>query len=62
MVGRISSGKKKFEENDNLMKELLPIFYDASDRFLNYVDLDSQAYTKIVESNRLPEKRDEEAT
>lgn len=60
MVGRISSGRKKFEENDNLMKKLLPIFYESSDKFLKYVDLDSEAYAKIVTANRLPESTHEE--
>lgn len=61
MVGRISSGKKKFECNDDLMKQLLPKFYEAADRFLSYVDLDSQAYSKIVAANRLPESTLQEA-
>ena len=55
MVGRISSGKKKFECNDSLVKQLLPAFYNASQRFLTFVDLDAEAYAKIMNANRLPE-------
>ena len=60
MVGRISCGRKKYECNDDLMKQLLPTFYCAADQFLKYVDLDSEAYTKMVESNRLPETTEQE--
>ena len=42
------------------MKQVLPEFYDACDRFLEYVDLDSEAYAKIVTANRLPESTEEE--
>lgn len=61
MVGRISSGKKKFECNDDLMKQLLPKFYEAADRFLTFVDLDGQAYASVVEANRLPESNLQES-
>lgn len=60
MVGRISSGKKKYECNDELMKKLLPQFYNASENLLKYVDLDSEAYSKLVEANRLPESNQSE--
>lgn len=43
------------------MKQLLPQFYDAADQFLKYVDLDSQAYEKMVEVNRLPESNLQES-
>jgi len=60
MVGRLSSGRKKFECNENSMKQLLPSYYDACDRFLKYVDLDAEAFTRIATANRLPETTPEE--
>lgn len=66
MMANLSFGKKKFELNDDNIKNEVKISFDAlekiKDEMLNLVDKDTQAYNEVVKAMKMPKETDEEKT
>lgn len=60
MVAKLSYGKKMFEQNDPLMRTLVPPLHRAVETMLPLVDADTQAFTEYSEATRLPNGSEEE--
>ncbi|KAI1286441.1 Formimidoyltransferase-cyclodeaminase [Halotydeus destructor] len=54
MVAKLSHGKRIFEQNEEPMRRLIPIFHEAMEDILNFVDADTDAFTDYVNARRLP--------
>lgn len=61
MVGKMSHGKRAFESNESIMRRLIPIFHDATNDLIHFVDDDSNAYKDYVAALKLPKGTPEES-
>ena len=60
MVANLTTGKKGYETNEELMRHISEIALDGKNALLEYVDRDSQAYDKVFACFKMPKATDEE--
>lgn len=60
MVANLTIGKKKYEEKEELMKDIASITCNYQKGFVKDVDADSEAYNKVFEAFKLPKDTDEQ--
>jgi formiminotetrahydrofolate cyclodeaminase len=60
MVGRLTAGKKGFEEVTPRMREILELSDTARVRFLDLADADSAAFELVMSAMRMPRESDQE--
>lgn len=60
MVANLTIGKKKYEEKEELMKDIASITYNYQKGFVNDIDADSDAYNKVFEAFKLPKDTEEQ--
>jgi len=53
-------GKKGYEEHSELMEEIALKAQELKDRYLQFIDEDTQAFNLVMEAFRLPKKTEEE--
>ena len=60
MVARLTIGKKKYAEHDELMKELLQKADELKEKLTEQIDLDTEAFNKVSAVFSMPKETDEE--
>lgn len=60
MVANLTLGKKGYEEVQGEMEEIKKIAGEYKDKFVNYIDEDSDAFNKIMAAFKMPKETDEE--
>jgi glutamate formiminotransferase/formiminotetrahydrofolate cyclodeaminase len=60
MVGKMSYGKKAFEQNDQIMRRLIPPLHSAINELLVLIDADTNAYIDYVNAMKLSKNTPEE--
>ena len=60
MVANLTVGRKKYVEVNDLMQELAARFEQLSQRLIEDVDRDSDAYNRVFAAFKLPKETDEE--
>jgi len=60
MVANLTHGKKGYEEHSELMEEIALKAQELKDRYLQFIDEDTQAFNLVMEAFRLPKKTEEE--
>lgn len=60
MVARLTLGREKYRASWESMESLRDEADSLCVRFLNLMDLDSQAYNKVIEARRIPRGHEEE--
>jgi formiminotetrahydrofolate cyclodeaminase len=62
MVANLTVGKKKYEDRQPLMQEIIQIAADFQKYLSNAIDSDSNAYNAVFEAFKLPKETEEEIT
>lgn len=60
MVARLTIGKKKYEDKETLMNEIVSKANNFQEDFIQYIDADSNAYNKVFAAFKLPKETEEE--
>lgn len=60
MVANLTIGKKGHEEVEGEMKELKGVAGEYKEKFVNYIDEDSDSFNKIMDAFKLPKNTEEE--
>jgi glutamate formiminotransferase/formiminotetrahydrofolate cyclodeaminase len=60
MVGKMSYEKKAFEQNDQIMRRLIPPLHSAINELLILIDADTNAYADYVNVIKLSKNTPEE--
>lgn len=60
MVANLTIGKKGYEEVTADMEKVKKVAAEYKDKFINYIDEDSDAFNKIMAAFKLPKDTDEE--
>ena len=60
MVANLTIGKKGYEEVTNEMEKVKETASQFKDKFINYIDEDSNSFNKIMEAFKLPKETDNE--
>lgn len=60
MVANLTLGKKGYEEVQDDMEEIKKISGEFKDKFVNYIDEDSNAFNKILIAFKMPKETEEE--
>ena len=60
MVANLTIGKKGYEEVTGEMEEIKKTASDYKDKFVNYIDEDSNSFNKIMDAFKLPKDTDEQ--
>ena len=60
MVANLTIGKKGYEEVTNEMEKVKETASQYKDKFINYIDEDSNSFNKIMEAFKLPKETDNE--
>ncbi|MDL2242085.1 cyclodeaminase/cyclohydrolase family protein [Bacteroidales bacterium OttesenSCG-928-L03] len=60
MVANLTIGKKKYQEQEELMRELAEVFSSYQNEFRQAIDEDSNAYNLVFDAFKLPKESDEE--
>jgi formiminotetrahydrofolate cyclodeaminase len=60
MVAQLTIGKKKYANQEGIMKEMAAVFNTYLDEFAKAVDADSEAYDAVFSAYKLPKETDEE--
>jgi glutamate formiminotransferase/formiminotetrahydrofolate cyclodeaminase len=61
MVGWMTYGKRKFEDKDAPMRQLIPRLHGAMEALIPLVDADTQAFASYMEARNLPQDTEEQA-
>lgn len=56
MVANLTIGRKKYADVDETMRRLAAEFDKARQKFVEYIDLDSQAYAKVMDAYKMPKE------
>lgn len=62
MVANLTLGKKKYEEKETLMKNIVSEAADYQKGFIKDIDADSDAYNNVFDAFKLPKETGEEKT
>ncbi|QBD85637.1 methenyltetrahydrofolate cyclohydrolase [Clostridium tetani] len=60
MVANLTIGKKGYEDVEEEMKELKGIAAEYKEKFVNYIDEDSDSFNKIMDAFKMPKNTEEE--
>ncbi len=60
MVANLTIGRKKYADVEETMRRLAGEFDKARAKFEEYIDIDAQAYARVMEAYRLPKDTPEE--
>lgn len=60
MVANLTIGKKGYEEVEEEMKELKGVASEYKEKFVNYIDEDSDSFNKIMDAFKMPKNTEEE--
>lgn len=60
MVGWMTYGKRKFEDQDATMRRLIPPLHDAMEKLIPMIDADTNAFNDYMEALGMPKHSDEE--
>jgi glutamate formiminotransferase/formiminotetrahydrofolate cyclodeaminase len=60
MVANLTIGKKDYEDVQDKMKEIAVKAQELKDEFLNAVDLDTQAFNRLMDAYRMKKKTEEQ--
>lgn len=60
MVAALTVGKKNYQDREPQMKEILQEAHRLRDRLTLLIDLDAQAFDRVMEAYKLPKERDEQ--
>lgn len=60
MVANLTLGKKKYEDKEEMMKEIAQKSSNYQAGFIKDIDADSDAYNKVFDAFKLPKETDEE--
>lgn len=60
MVANLTIGKKGYEQVEEEMKELKGVAGEYKEKFVNYIDEDSDSFNKIMDAFKLPKSTEEE--
>ncbi|XP_077959632.1 formimidoyltransferase-cyclodeaminase isoform X2 [Gasterosteus aculeatus] len=60
MVGQMTYGKRQFENEDPVMRRLIPQFHQAMNQLLEMVDQDALAFSSYMVALKMPKKTSEE--
>jgi formiminotetrahydrofolate cyclodeaminase len=60
MVTGLTIGRKKYADVEETMKEIAPQMAEAQRKFLQYIDLDAEAYNIVFQAFKLPKETDQE--
>lgn len=60
MVANLTIGKKGYEEVTAQMEEIKKTASQYKDKFVNYIDEDSNSFNKIMDAFKLPKETDEQ--
>ncbi|MDR1201000.1 MAG: cyclodeaminase/cyclohydrolase family protein [Tannerellaceae bacterium] len=60
MVANLTIGKKKYEGVEGQMRSIAIEAASIRDRFISYIDKDSEAYNKVFSAFKLPKETEEE--
>lgn len=60
MVANLTIGKKGYEESEEEMKELKGVAAEYKEKFINYIDEDSDSFNKIMDAFKMPKNTEEE--
>ena len=60
MVANLTIGKKKYEDKEDLMKNIQAKAAECQKGFMKDIDEDSNAYNKVFDAFKLPKETDEE--
>ncbi|MBV1821981.1 cyclodeaminase/cyclohydrolase family protein, partial [Bacteroidales bacterium MSK.15.36] len=60
MVANLTIGKKGYEEVEEEMKELKGVAAEYKEKFINYIDEDSDSFNKIMDAFKMPKNTEEE--
>lgn len=60
MVANLTVGKKKYEDKESLMKEVIQTANHYQGGFIKDIDADSDAYNEVFAAFKLPKETDEE--
>jgi len=62
MVANLTIGKKKYEDKEPLMREIVPSVAEFQRSFATDIDADSDAYNAVFEAFKMPKETEEEKT
>lgn len=60
MVANLTIGKKGYEEVEEEMKELKGVASEYKEKFVKYIDEDSDSFNKIMDAFKMPKNTEEE--
>lgn len=60
MVANLTVGRKKYADVEETMRRLASEFDKSRAKFEQYIDLDSEAYAKVMEAYRMPKETAEQ--
>ncbi len=60
MVGKLTYGKRKFENLDEKMREIIPPLHFTSKKLIPMIDEDTNAFNDFLNAIRMPKNTDEE--
>lgn len=60
MVANLTIGKKGYEEVEEEIKELKGVAAEYKEKFINYIDEDSDSFNKIMDAFKMPKNTEEE--
>lgn len=60
MVANLTIGRKKYEDKEDLMKQIAGLAAAYQQGFVNDIDADSDAYNHVFEAFKLPKETDEQ--
>ncbi|CDI50492.1 cyclodeaminase/cyclohydrolase family protein [Clostridium tetani] len=60
MVANLTIGKKGYEDVEEEMKELKGVAAEYKEKFVNYIDEDSDSFNKIMDAFKMPKNTEEE--
>ena len=62
MVANLTIGRKKYEDKEEMMKEVAHVSSHLQSGFIKDIDEDSDAYNKVFDAFKLPKETDDEKT
>lgn len=60
MVTWLTYGVRKFEEHENVLRNIIPNIVETAERLIPQIDADTNAFNDYIEAIRLPQNNDDE--
>jgi len=60
MVARLTQGVRKFEDQEDKLREIIPPLYNSTMKLIPMIDADTNAFNDYMDGIRMPKRTDEE--